>query len=97
VPGGMKLADFEALTNFGIEDDRMTTIGGVVLRHMGQLPEARDVIKLENIRITVLEMDGNRIARLRTEKLGDVVERESPETVPEPPADAGDQAEENPS
>ena len=38
VPGDMKLADFNNLTNFGIEDSRMTTIGGVAFRHLDRLP-----------------------------------------------------------
>ncbi len=74
VSGDMKLTDFEALTNFGIEDERMTTIGGVVLRHLGKLPGAKDTVVVENIKITVLEMDGNRIARIRVEKSGDLSE-----------------------
>ncbi|MGI9294426.1 MAG: hemolysin family protein, partial [Pseudomonadales bacterium] len=34
VEGAMKLNDFNNLTNFGIEDPRMTTIGGVAFRHL---------------------------------------------------------------
>jgi len=68
VSGQMKLNDFEALTNFGIEDPRMTTIGGVLLRHLGHLPQEGDSIHIEDIKMTVLESDHNRVARLRVSK-----------------------------
>lgn len=67
VPGDMKLNDFDNLTNFGIEDPRMTTIGGVALRHLDRLPKVGDRVMLDGIIITVLEMDVHRIARVRVE------------------------------
>ncbi len=65
VPGGMKLTNFNDLTNFGIEDQRMTTIGGVVFRYLDRLPRVGDRVVIEGVVATVLEMDGHRIARLR--------------------------------
>lgn len=65
VPGAMKLTDFNTLTNFGIEDPRMTTIGGVIFRHLDRLPQVGDSVVIEGIGLTVLEMDGHRIARVR--------------------------------
>ena len=64
VDGDMKLTDFNNLTNFGIEDPRMTTIGGVAFRHLDHLPRVGDSISIEDICITVLEMDEHRIARV---------------------------------
>lgn len=74
VPGSMKLHLFEALTNFGIEDPRMTTIGGVVLRHLGRLPRKGDQVIVDGIRLTVLKMEGTRIARLEAAKLNEPME-----------------------
>jgi len=68
VPGEMKLNDFNNLTHFGIEDPRMTTIGGIVFRLLDRLPQVGDTIILEDISATVLEMDGHRIARVRVVK-----------------------------
>mgnify|MGYP000113780839 CR=1 FL=1 len=65
VNGDMKLTDFNNLTNFGIEDPRMTTIGGVAFRHLDRLPKVGDSVNLEGILITVLEMDEHRIASVR--------------------------------
>jgi CBS domain containing-hemolysin-like protein len=63
VDGDMKLTDFNNLSNFGIEDPRMTTVGGVAFRHLDRLPRVGDSISIEDISITVLEMDEHRIAR----------------------------------
>lgn len=65
VPGNMKLTDFNNLTNFGIEDPRMTTIGGVAFRHLDRLPCVGDQVTVEGIVMTVLEMEAHRIERVR--------------------------------
>lgn len=64
VDGNMKLTDFNTVTNFGIVDSRMTTIGGVVLRHLDRLPEVGDEVIIEGIRLSVLQMEAHRIDRL---------------------------------
>ncbi|MGD8207195.1 MAG: hemolysin family protein, partial [Thiohalocapsa sp.] len=64
VPGDMKLTDFNNLTNFGIEDPRMTTIGGVAFRHLDRLPREGDTVTVEGIQITVLEMKEHRISQV---------------------------------
>jgi len=68
VAGQMKLTDFNDLTNFGIEDPRMTTIGGVVFRYLDRLPKVGDQVMIEGIVATVLEMDGHRLVKLRVAK-----------------------------
>jgi CBS domain containing-hemolysin-like protein len=65
VPGDMKLTDFNNLTNFGIEDPRMTTIGGVAFRHLDRLPREGDTVNVEGILITILEMKEHRISQVR--------------------------------
>jgi putative hemolysin len=65
VDGAMKLNDFNTLTNFGISDSRMTTISGVVLRHLDRLPEIGDVVTVEGGSLQVVSLQGHRIARLR--------------------------------
>jgi len=66
--GDMRLNDFNNLTNFGIEDPRMTTIGGVAFRHLDRLPHEGDKVVIDDVTITVLEMDGHRIAKVRVSK-----------------------------
>jgi CBS domain containing-hemolysin-like protein len=65
LPGDMKLNDFNTLTNFGIEDPRMTTIGGVAFRHLDRLPQVGDKVTVESIEITITDMDGHRISGVR--------------------------------
>jgi len=65
MPGDMKLIDVNRLTDFGLQDSRMTTIGGLVLRQLDRLPVAGDQITLNDVQITVLEMEYNRVARAR--------------------------------
>ena len=65
IAGDMRLTDFNNLTNFGIEDPRMTTIGGVAFRLLDRLPRVGDSATIEGITITVLEMEAHRIARVR--------------------------------
>ncbi len=65
VPGDMKLNFFDDLTNFGIDDPRMTTIGGVAFRHLDRLPKVGDKVTVEGINITILEMDAHRIAKVQ--------------------------------
>jgi putative hemolysin len=70
VPGDIKLTAFNDLTNFGIEDPRMTTIGGVVLRMLDRLPVLGDECVIDGVVIKVLEMEGHRIARVSVSKGG---------------------------
>lgn len=67
VPGDMKLSDFNNLTRFGLDDPRMTTVGGVVFRHLDRLPQVGDTVTFEGITMTVLAVDGHRIARVQVE------------------------------
>ncbi len=105
VPGEMKLTDFDDLTNFGIEDPRMTTIGGVVFRYLDRLPVVGDQVAMDGLIATVLEMDGHRLARVRiakgtpgeeseTEDKGD--DEEDAEAEAEQPAAAASDPEETP-
>ena len=84
VPGDMRLVDFNNLTNFDIRDPRMTSIGGVVFRHLDRLPCEGDEVLVEVIRITVLEVVEQRIARLRVARDGS-----EEEEVPGPETDHG--------
>ena len=83
VPGQMKLTDFNDLTNFGIEDPRMTTIGGVVFRYLDRLPRIDDQVAMDGLVATVLEMDGHRLAKVRVAK-GTIEDEEERETPPDP-------------
>jgi len=78
VPGDMKLTDFNDLTNFGIEDPRMTTIGGVVFRHLDRLPRVGDSVMVDGHPSTVLKMQGHRVASVRIAKTVEAAEMPLP-------------------
>jgi CBS domain containing-hemolysin-like protein len=96
VPGDMKLSDFEKLTNFGIEDARMTTIGGVAFRHLDRLPREGDTVCVEDIQIQVLEMDAHRVARVRVERVRAATPAESAPDGQEEPGPEAEAAESPP-
>jgi len=81
VRGDMKLTDFDNLTNFGISDPRMTTIGGVAFRYLDRLPHVGDQVTVEGIQITVLEVDMHRIARVRVARRVSAVEASESEAA----------------
>lgn len=68
VPGEMKLTDFNNLTNFGIEDPRMTTVAGVIFRHLDRLPTLDDAVVVEDVVMRVTEMDAHRISAVHAYK-----------------------------
>ena len=95
LPGEMKLTDVNNLTNFGLEDPRMTTIGGVAFRYLDRLPKMGDRVVVDDVALTVLDMDAHRIARLRVAKVSaeedfeDLSEAERHELQQELEADEG--------
>jgi CBS domain containing-hemolysin-like protein len=70
--GTTRIRDME--TEFGIEipaDAGFETLAGFLLFRLGAIPCAGDHVEHEGRRYTVLEMDRNRIARVRVEKVGE--------------------------
>ena len=62
----------------------MTTIGGVAFRHLDRLPKVGDRVVVEDIALTVLEMDAHRISRVRVAKVSaenqlDLIELDEPQ------------------
>ena len=92
VPGDMKLNDFNNLANFGIDDPRMTTIGGVAFRLLDRLPKEGDKVQMDDILIQVLEMDAHRIARVRVAQGVDIEDFERAQEVMGGETPAGDEA-----
>jgi CBS domain containing-hemolysin-like protein len=93
VPGDMKLTDFNHLTNFGIEDPRMTTIAGVAFRHLDRLPMEGDQVNVEGFEIRVLAVKEQRILRVRVARGKTQAEAQQAPTT-QPSADRSQQAEE---
>lgn len=69
VPGSMSLTAFNNLTNYGLHDPRMTTVGGIVLRHLDHFPEPGDQAEIEGIRLEVMTMDGLQISLVKVSRI----------------------------
>lgn len=52
-----------------IEDEEHPTLGGLIQRELGRLPEAGEAVDIDGAHITVLSVEGHRLKRLRVEKL----------------------------
>ncbi len=69
--GTVRIRDLES--EYGIEispDAGFETLAGFLLFRLGDIPQAGASVEYQGRRFTVLEMDRNRIARVRIEKLG---------------------------
>jgi putative hemolysin len=69
--GANKIRDLES--QYGIElpaNGGFETLAGFLLMKLGKIPAAGQSVEQEGRRYTVLEMDRNRIAKVRVEKVG---------------------------
>ncbi len=83
VDGLLNLDEFAEQTSIRLPEGPYETVAGYVLAALGELPSAGDAVVIPGYTITVTEMDGRRIARLRVTPV--------PEPVP-PPAPGGETA-----
>ncbi|HWC97274.1 MAG TPA: hemolysin family protein [Candidatus Sulfopaludibacter sp.] len=70
VDGATRIRDLES--EFGIEipsEGGFETLAGFLLFRLGEIPSPGEIVEFNGRRYTVLEMDRNRIARVRIEKL----------------------------
>src|SRR4051794_9545103 len=65
VDGLLNLDDFTEATGLRLPEGPYETVAGYVLAELGRLPQVGDTITVERRTLTVLELDGRRIARLR--------------------------------
>jgi putative hemolysin len=64
VDGLLNLDDFAEVTGLRLPDGPYETVAGYVLAELGRLPAVGDTVAVEGRTVTVLELDGRRIARL---------------------------------
>jgi len=66
--GNVNLRDLETQMQWSLpRDGGVETLAGFVLAQLGHIPEAGESLEFEGRRLTVLEMDARRIARIRVE------------------------------
>ncbi len=55
------------------ESDDYDTVGGLMLHELGVIPKMNEELKLNGLKLTVLEVSRRRIERIRLEQLGDLI------------------------
>jgi putative hemolysin len=83
IEGLVNLDDFADQTGARLPDGPYETLGGYVMAALGHLPQTGEIAEAPGLKLTVTEMDGRRVARVR-------VTRTAPATPP------GDDAQEAP-
>ncbi len=63
----MPLDDFNEYFGTVLEDDEVETIGGLVMRHLGHVPEQDEQVDMGPLQFTVLNAESRRIRLLRLE------------------------------
>lgn len=69
VEGQMRVEDVNEELELNIPEGDYETLAGFVLTRLGRLPNSGDSLVFENVRLTVLEMQGPRIARIEITRL----------------------------
>jgi putative hemolysin len=65
VDGLLNLDDFEDETTIELPPGPYETVAGYVISELGRLPQAGDAVEFNGHKLTVLELDGLRISRIR--------------------------------
>lgn len=68
VDGWMPIPEVRRLTGFNISDPSMTTIAGFALRLFGYVPGIGEHIEVDELKLTVIELENLRISRIRIER-----------------------------
>jgi CBS domain containing-hemolysin-like protein len=68
--GGVNLRDLETQTQWSLpRDGGVETLAGFLLARLGHIPHPGESVVFEGRRLTVMEMDARRIAKIRVEML----------------------------
>jgi CBS domain containing-hemolysin-like protein len=67
--GATRVRDLDAEYGIQLPDAGFETLAGFLLMRFGDIPHPADSVEHDGRRYTVLQMDRNRIARVRIEKL----------------------------
>ena len=84
--GGVRVADLELILNFPFPTDASyVTVGGLMFKNIGRVPEVGDVVEFDGARMQILEMDNLRIKKVLFQDLAkqadgamDLAEKDSP-------------------
>src|SRR6185437_9762222 len=92
VDGLMNLDDFAEQTGLELPDGPYETVAGFLLSVLGHLPQTGESADLNGSRLTVTELDGRRIARVKISTVGKAQPQAQAQAQPQPQAGAGQTA-----
>ncbi|MDX8383462.1 MAG: CNNM domain-containing protein [Ghiorsea sp.] len=69
--GTANLHDLNQMLDSELPENGATTIGGLIVQEIGDTPEGKACLVIDNIHIEILKLEGERIKRLRLERLSD--------------------------
>jgi CBS domain containing-hemolysin-like protein len=76
--GSVSLRDLETQMNWRLpREGGVETLAGFLLTRLGKIPQGGESIECDGRRLTVLEMSGRRISKVRIEQLEPVAEKAS--------------------
>jgi putative hemolysin len=85
--GLLNLDDFADETGVELPDGPYETVGGFLAAQLGRVPSAGDEARVDGHTLTVIEMDGRRVARVRIHRVKPTEEEPVPAEEPAPAAD----------
>jgi CBS domain containing-hemolysin-like protein len=78
--GGVNLRDLETQMQWKLpREGGIETLAGFLLMRLGHIPRAGESVEYESRRLTILEMDGRRISKVRVERITDAEGNSTPE------------------
>jgi putative hemolysin len=69
VSGQASIDEVNELLNVNIESEDFNTIGGFIFGQFGRLPKVGEQIRLQNLKLLIMEMEGKRIATIKITKM----------------------------
>lgn len=80
--GSVNLRDLETQMQWDLpRDGGVETLAGFMLMRLGHIPVSGEVVEFENRRLTVVEMDGRRIGKVRVEAIEEEATIEEDSTI----------------
>ena len=71
IEGSANITDVYEATGVDLATDEVESIGGVILSKTDDIPKRGQAVLLDNCKLQVLEMDGNRISKIKLTKFED--------------------------
>ena len=87
VDGLLNLDDFADETGLELPDGPYETVGGFLAAQLGKVPAVGEEAQVDHHTLTVTEMDGRRVARVRVHRVRPAGEQPVPDEAPAPVAD----------